>query len=246
MHSLWAIVSNGLTLRILRDNPSLTRPAYIEVDLEALFTEELLRRLHAPSGCWPTPAALPAAGQTMHHRADCPWERWRGAGQEAGVTRPRQAALPAWPRRCARWAPASFAPRQRRPARSPASRQTAATTAQAFFEELLRLVYRFIFLATVEDRRDRATGAAPGLRARHAGASPPALPGGLLADLAARARRAPQPARPPRRPVAGADHHLRRPGRRRSRAWACPRWAACSTPTSARTWTPRSSRTASC
>lgn len=40
-HSLWALVSNGLTLRILRDNPSLTRPAYVEVDLEALFSEEM-------------------------------------------------------------------------------------------------------------------------------------------------------------------------------------------------------------
>jgi hypothetical protein len=39
--ALWAIVSNGLKLRILRDNPSLTRPAYIEVDLEALFNEDL-------------------------------------------------------------------------------------------------------------------------------------------------------------------------------------------------------------
>ena len=35
--SLWAIVSNGLRLRILRDNPSLTRPVYVEVDLEAIF-----------------------------------------------------------------------------------------------------------------------------------------------------------------------------------------------------------------
>ena len=39
--SLWAIASNGLTLRILRDNPSLTRPAYVEVDLESVFAEDL-------------------------------------------------------------------------------------------------------------------------------------------------------------------------------------------------------------
>ena len=31
---LWGIVANGRQMRLLRDNPSLTRPAYIEADLE--------------------------------------------------------------------------------------------------------------------------------------------------------------------------------------------------------------------
>src|SRR5882672_10158273 len=39
--ALWAIVSNGKVLRVLRDNPSLTRPAYLEFDLERLFEERL-------------------------------------------------------------------------------------------------------------------------------------------------------------------------------------------------------------
>ena len=39
--SLWGIVSNGLRLRLLRDNPSLTRPAYVEADLQLIFEEEL-------------------------------------------------------------------------------------------------------------------------------------------------------------------------------------------------------------
>lgn len=34
---LWGMVSNGLVLRILRDNVSLTRPAYCEFDLAAIF-----------------------------------------------------------------------------------------------------------------------------------------------------------------------------------------------------------------
>ena len=38
---LWGIVSNGFKLRILRDNPSLTRTSYIEVDLDLVFAEEL-------------------------------------------------------------------------------------------------------------------------------------------------------------------------------------------------------------
>lgn len=37
---LWAIVSNGLRLRILRDNASLTRQAHVEFDLEGIFEGE--------------------------------------------------------------------------------------------------------------------------------------------------------------------------------------------------------------
>ena len=37
---LWGFVSNGLRLRILRDNASLTRQAYVELDLEAMLDGE--------------------------------------------------------------------------------------------------------------------------------------------------------------------------------------------------------------
>ena len=37
---LWGIVSNGLVLRVLRDNASLTRSAYCEFDLEGIFDGE--------------------------------------------------------------------------------------------------------------------------------------------------------------------------------------------------------------
>jgi hypothetical protein len=36
----WGLASDGTTLRILRDNASLTRPAWIEADLARIFTEE--------------------------------------------------------------------------------------------------------------------------------------------------------------------------------------------------------------
>src|SRR6266480_2977049 len=38
---LWAIVSNGLRLRVLRNNASLTRQAYVEFDLEAMMNGEV-------------------------------------------------------------------------------------------------------------------------------------------------------------------------------------------------------------
>ena len=38
---LWAIVSNGLRLRILRDNQALSRQSFLEFDLEAMFAGEV-------------------------------------------------------------------------------------------------------------------------------------------------------------------------------------------------------------
>src|SRR5262249_40917702 len=63
---LWGCVSNGLKLRILRDNVRLTRQAYVEFDLQAMFEGKvhpdfvLLWRLchqsrveaEKPQDCW--------------------------------------------------------------------------------------------------------------------------------------------------------------------------------------------------
>lgn len=155
--SLWAIVSNGLTLRIIRDNASLTRPAYIEVDLQALFTEELLADF---SAFWLLAHAsrfASAAGNADAPPADCPWERWRAAGQQAGVT--VRGKLRYQVAESLRALGTGFLSHPANGAlRGALQSADNGYDRQAFFEELLRLVYRFIFLATVEDRRDRANG----------------------------------------------------------------------------------------
>lgn len=151
--SLWAIVSNGLTLRILRDNASLTRPAYIEVDLESLFTEELLADF---SAFWLL-AHASRFGTAETPPTDCPWERWRAAGQQAGVT--VRGKLRYQVAEALRALGTGFLSHPANGALRAALQSThGGYDRQAFFEELLRLVYRFIFLATVEDRRDRGTG----------------------------------------------------------------------------------------
>ena len=40
-HALWAIVSNGRQLRLLRDASTLTRQSFVEFDLDAIFTNQL-------------------------------------------------------------------------------------------------------------------------------------------------------------------------------------------------------------
>lgn len=143
--SLWAVVSNGLEFRILRDNPSLTRPAYVKVDLEAIFQEGLYPDFTA---LWLLAHAT-RFGKVGAEPFDCPLERWRNAAQEegvrardklrVGVTQALRALGTGFVAH-----PANTGLRQRI--------QTGQLSAQAFFEQLLRLIYRLIFLATIEDR----------------------------------------------------------------------------------------------
>lgn len=153
--SLWAITSNGLCLRILRDNPSLTRPSYVEVDLEALFSEDL----YADFTAFWLLAHASRFGASDAEPADCPWERWRAAGQEAGVTiRSNLRYQVAEALRALGTGFLSHPANTHLRAQLQSQEQTSSLSKQAFFEELLCLVYRLIFLATVEDRIDAATG----------------------------------------------------------------------------------------
>lgn len=154
--SLWAIAANGLTLRILRDNPSLTRPAYVEIDLEALFTEELLPDFTA---FW----LLAHASRFSHPSGEptnCVWERWRDTGQSVGdVVRAKLRYQVANALRALGTGFLSHpANGELRAALQRLDGEDNALSRHAFFEELLRLVYRLIFLSTVEDRTDKTSG----------------------------------------------------------------------------------------
>ena len=171
-HALWAIVSNGLKLRILRDNPSLTRPAYIEVDLESIFTEDLYADFTAfwllahasrfTSRLGKTPlnslGTEPDQPTAPTNPTDCPWERWRNAGQRSGET--VRANLRYQVADALRSLGTGFLSHTGNThlRNQLLNAEHSSATKQAFFEELLSLVYRFIFLATVEDRTDPTTG----------------------------------------------------------------------------------------
>jgi hypothetical protein len=84
--SLWAIVTNGKTLRLLRDADTLTRPNFLEFDLETILRDDqhryadfsaLWRILHA-SRCsgGVSPSSSPS---------DCIWEKWKSEGHAQGL-----------------------------------------------------------------------------------------------------------------------------------------------------------------
>jgi hypothetical protein len=143
--ALWGISTNGLQLRIARDNASLTRPAWVEVDLERLFAEE---RYADFSVMWLL-LHTSRFGSAGSNSTDCALEQWRNACREQG-TRAREtlrggveAALLELGQGFVSH-PANTALRD--------ALATGTLSSHEYLRELLRLVYRQIFLLTVEER----------------------------------------------------------------------------------------------
>ncbi|MGA7806871.1 MAG: restriction endonuclease, partial [Bradyrhizobium sp.] len=143
--ALWGVCANGNLLRLLRDNSSLTRPAYIEADLRRIFEADAFSDFTAlwlliHSSRFGIAGALPS---------DCALERWRAAGQTEGVVvRDKmrdgvEAALLSLGNGFLSHSANSGLREQLR---------GGALPLPGFFGELLRLVYRLIFLLAAEDR----------------------------------------------------------------------------------------------
>lgn len=138
---LWAILTNGRQLRLLRDSSALATAPYVEFDLEAIFDGELFsefvllyRLLHAsrfaveegatPSTCWLEKwrtDAIDSGTRALDHHRD---------GVQAAITALGTGFL-------------------KHPANAEQLRNLGV---HAFHGALLRLAYRLIFLFVAEDR----------------------------------------------------------------------------------------------
>jgi|SRR5208337_5081517 len=77
----WGLVSDGITLRLMRDNISLTRPAWIEANLSKIFSEGLFPDF---SAVWLL-IHQTRFGQADAAVSDCALERWRDRGRTDGI-----------------------------------------------------------------------------------------------------------------------------------------------------------------
>src|SRR5688572_19977740 len=79
--ALWGVATNGLNLRITRDNASLTRPAWIEADLARIMREQ---RYADFSALWLVlhESRFGSDGAMPH---ESPLEAWRSASVTAGT-----------------------------------------------------------------------------------------------------------------------------------------------------------------
>lgn len=143
--AMWGVASNGSMLRLARDNASLTRPAWVEADLERIFTEERyadfsLLWLLVHTSRFGNPDAL------VQH---CPLEVWREASKEQG-TRARDQLRQGVEEALVALGQGFLA----EPANQPLRDALAAGQLDRnfYFQQLLRLVYRLIFLLTIEER----------------------------------------------------------------------------------------------
>jgi hypothetical protein len=148
---IWGFVSNGLTLRILRDNIRLTRQAFVEFDLQAMFDGKVYSdfallwrlchesRVHGdtPEQCWLERWSKSAAEQGLRAL-----DQLRGGVENAvealgrGFLQPVNAALVQ-------------------------NLRSGTLKAMDYYRQLLRVVYRLLFLFATEDRELLHDPAAP-------------------------------------------------------------------------------------
>lgn len=143
--ALWGLCCNGERLRLLRDNESLTRPAYIETNLRQIFENEDFAGF---SVLWLIFHAS-RFGQPGNPVADCALERWRDAGSKEGLAARERLSSSVKQALLALGNGFLSHPANAELREKLAGGQLAMPD---FFNELLRLIYRFIFLFAAEDR----------------------------------------------------------------------------------------------
>jgi hypothetical protein len=142
-HHMWGIVSNGLVLRLLRDNVTLTRMAYVEWDLAAIFDGDLYSEFfllwllchqsrfegERPDQCWLENWKKEAADKSFRALEDL------RPGVESAISSLGAGLVS-----------------------HPANKQllsklrSGELSTQEFYRQILRVVYRMIFVFAAEDR----------------------------------------------------------------------------------------------
>ena len=143
---LWGIVSNGLILRLLRDNVSLTRQAYVEFDLETMmegeaFSDFVLLFLV----CHQSRVEVPE-DKTPE---SCWLEQWHNAAAEQGIR--ALDTLRIGVKSAIDTLGAGFLAH---PANTGlrAKLKEGTLSTQDYYRQILRVVYRLLFLFVAEDR----------------------------------------------------------------------------------------------
>lgn len=139
---LWGIVSNGLVLRLLRDNVALTRQAYVEFDLEAIFNGEAYSDFVV---LWLVTHQSRVEGEPR----ECWLERWTQTAVSQG-TRALD-SLREGVEEAITILGSGFLAHPANTALQTALRD-GSLDSREYYRRLLRLVYRFLFLFVAEDR----------------------------------------------------------------------------------------------
>ena len=143
---LWAIVSNGLRLRILRDSQTLSRQSYLEFDLESMFAGEVYSDFVL---VWLIAHATRFAPRGDDRPETCWLEQWTREAEREGTR--ALGELRGGVERALQVLGRGFTSHPRNTALRDALRSGDLTAAD-LHGQLLRIVYRLIFLFVAEDR----------------------------------------------------------------------------------------------
>ena len=143
---LWAIVSNGVRLRILRDSQTLSRQSYLEFDLEAMFAGEVYSDLVL---LWLVVHASRFVPREGERPETCWLEQWTREAEQQGAR--ALGELRGGVERALRILGRGFTSHPRNAALRERLR-TGALPPEDFHGQILRVVYRLIFLFVAEDR----------------------------------------------------------------------------------------------
>ena len=142
--SLWGFVSNGLTLRLLRDSATLTRQSYVEFDLGSMFAGEVYSDFVL---FWLLCHQSRVEAERME---DCWLEKWYRAARDEG-TRALENLRIGVEKSIEALGTGFIAQPANRAIREVL--QSGILTKQQYYRQLLRLVYRLIFLMVAEERQ---------------------------------------------------------------------------------------------
>lgn len=156
---LWGFLTNGLKLRILRDNASLTRQAFVEFDLEAMMEGEAFADF---SLLW---LLCHQSRVEADEPAECWLERWTKAAQDEGIRALEY--LRVGVEGAITFLGAGFIAH---PANQEIRNRLRAGDLQPveYYRQILRLIYQMIFLFVAEERDLLAPpGTEPAARERY-------------------------------------------------------------------------------
>ncbi len=142
---LYSLVTNGHVLRLLRDSSRLVKQSYLEFDLDRIFTDSLFadfailyRLLHA--------TRLPLTNDTA---AESLIERYHQDSLESGA-RIRDGLSSAVERAILDFGNGFLAHPANEPLRAAIAQ--GSLTSEDYYQHLLRLIYRLLFLMVIEER----------------------------------------------------------------------------------------------
>ena len=138
----WALATNGITIRLLRDSTTLTRPSYLEFNIEDILSNgrfaefcQMWRALHYTRG--------------IEKDGECIWDKWVKQGAEEGK-RARESLSQNVINALMALGNGFVSNQNNDELRNKLS--SGDLSNEEFMRQLLRLMYRFIFLFCLEER----------------------------------------------------------------------------------------------